>query len=71
MRHLENGHEIGRGITGMSRFFDEPCGCGSARAYGACCGALEGDGMYSMLVALLEPHRAMFPWIDGGGPGCS
>ncbi|MBI2393746.1 MAG: hypothetical protein HYV09_29510 [Deltaproteobacteria bacterium] len=126
MKELEDGEEIGGGLTGIGRFFDDPCGCGSKEPYGKCCGLLEGayffdfctkikldrefalvfgqvawriardtpaarwyerarevaeeacredphntEEMYSMLIAILEAHRAMFPWIDGGGPGCS
>lgn len=43
MKEPENGWEIGGGISGVGRFFTDPCHCGSGDSYGVCCGAEEGD----------------------------
>lgn len=41
MKTREGEQEIGGGITGVGRFFTDPCHCGSNASYGTCCGAAE------------------------------
>jgi hypothetical protein len=43
---------IGGGLTGVGRFFTDPCGCGSGRSYGTCCAIPEAEEFLSFCEAL-------------------